>query len=72
MDNVIIKAEGTCMYHNCELPATTLACEKINKWGDYRDEIGMFCEEHARKVADTRIPEYIVDCPNCGCIFGVN
>ena len=30
------------------------------------------CEHHAMDVAESESPEYIVNCPNCKCKFGVN
>ena len=29
-------------------------------------------EEEAMHIADKGCPEYIEECPKCGCIFGVN
>lgn len=30
------------------------------------------CEKCAEIVADVENPEYVVNCPNCNCKFGVN
>lgn len=55
-----------CAYKGCDQEATQLAT------GDRKDEApAHYCEKHANKVSDTGSPEYIVDCPNCGCRFGV-
>lgn len=34
--------------------------------------VGLYCKTHARLVSDEGNPEYVVDCPNCKCRFGVN
>jgi hypothetical protein len=69
----------TCRYEGCDRPATTLACGRDG----YRPDAGgpdvvghprpaRYCEEHADRVADEHGPEFHVDCPHCGCQFGVN
>jgi hypothetical protein len=35
-------------------------------------KIEFVCDLHAVIVADAESPEYVVDCPNCKCQFGVN
>ncbi len=68
---MIVEITGTCQYENCNKPATTIAC------GHCRANIGhpipaCYCDDHAAKVGNEGSPEYTVDCPNCGCRFGVN
>ena len=31
-----------------------------------------YCDKHVIEAAENRSPEYVVNCPNCGCRFGVN
>lgn len=61
-----------CAYEKCGKEATTLACGR-----EYLDDPGhpepaMYCEAHAKLIANEGVPEYRVECPNCKCRFGVN
>jgi len=38
----------------------------------HKDELMAVCEKCSEKIVEERAPEYVVDCPNCGCWFGVN
>ena len=35
-------------------------------------QLVMVCNEHRSGILHADSPEYLVDCPNCGCEFGVN
>lgn len=73
---MITKIEGTCSYEGCEKEATHIGCGR-NRFYD-GDNTGRhpnpacYCETHANMVADEDSPEYTNDCPNCGCVHGVN
>ncbi len=62
---MIIEITGKCQYEGCKRNATHIA-------SDRRKIVRLYCETHADWVADDDIPEYVVNCPNCGCRFGVN
>ncbi len=55
-----------CRFPGCKKDAIFLAAGILNNQPKF------YCEEHAVAIADEGNPEYIVDCPNCGCKFGVN
>ncbi len=55
-----------CEWEDCKEEATVLVYWKRN------DKLLRLCDYHAAIVVDDRRPEYTVDCPNCGCRFGVN
>lgn len=59
--------DETCAYDECEAPATDLAAARESE----RSARG-YCRAHAEIVADSSSPEYVVECPHCGCAFGVN
>ena len=71
---VLLKDGDKCSYEHCDTPATTIACGRA----PYYDERGghpkpaRYCDTHSHIVADEDHPEYVSDCPNCGCRFGVN
>lgn len=74
---MITKIEGTCQYEGCDQPATRIASgqrsyrlHKKLEPGQY--PTGCYCDDHAYKVVDFDHPEYHDNCPNCGCLFGVN
>jgi hypothetical protein len=54
-----------CEHTGCDEPAECLAAGR-------KGVVGVYCLNHALEVEDEDRPEYIVDCPNCGCGFGVN
>lgn len=70
-----------CNYEGCEEEATNLACGR-EEYSTYQSgkstyEKGhpipaMYCKKHAKLVEDENCPEYVVECPNCKCSFGVN
>lgn len=67
----ITKIQGECEWIDCGEPATTIAIGRT--WFENPGHpLGLFCEAHADKVAGESNPEYIVECPNCSCHFGVN
>lgn len=62
---------GTCDFKGCRRVAKRWA-DSFEGVGDERlGEAAAYCEQHASKIALGDNPEYIVDCPNCGCRFGV-
>lgn len=64
-----------CKYEGCEKEAAQLAMGRDRfTFPESRIsmEIDNYCAAHASVVASYDDPEYIVDCPNCGCKFGVN
>ena len=71
---MIVKIEGTCAFAGCDKPAEFIACGRQS----YSEDIpchpkpACYCRLHADLVADERNPEYTDECPNCGCVFGVN
>lgn len=67
-----IPAGAKCTYKNCELPATGIAAgrEELDK-GSGHPNPALYCDSHADVVANEDWPEYVTDCPNCGCWFGV-
>lgn len=62
---MISQVKGLCQYKGCEQPAQEIASGR----GHYG--VGLYCSDHASKVADEGCPEYNQSCPNCGCLFGV-
>lgn len=66
-----------CAYKGCRRLATTLACgtsagSRVESSDEGRHPTpAWYCAEHAQEVADEGYPEYIVDCPCCGCLLGV-
>ena len=68
---MITEITGKCAYEGCNKLATHIACGRDwDKTG--HPNVACYCSHHANIVSDERSPEYIVDCPNCGCAFGVN
>ena len=63
---MVIKIEGNCQYPGCNNKATCIA------YGRSEKEPKLYCDAHAEVVCDQQAPEYVVNCPNCGCSFGVN
>jgi hypothetical protein len=62
-----------CEFDGCGEPATDLAKGRRHFSGNPgHPRVGNYCTKHADVVADEGDPEYVVDCPNCGCQFGVN
>ena len=55
-----------CASPGCMQDATTLVCHPDTK------AIISMCEKDANYIAKYPTPEYIVNCPNCRCKFGVN
>lgn len=63
------KQGDKCAFEGCTADAEFLACG--------RGETGHpnpapYCDTHGRMIADEDSPEYLNDCPNCGCLHGVN
>ena len=69
-ERVLTSASGKCDWKGCNKPATAIAAGKPNDRND--ESVGKYCEDHAETVAYASNPEYIVNCPNCDCRFGVN
>lgn len=73
---MIVLIEGQCQFEKCTATATHIACGRKYDWDEsdvhYHPTPNVYCEKHARVVADEHSPEYIDNCPNCGCMFGVN
>lgn len=70
-----VKSGEKCQFEGCEAEATQVACgraanESYGPAGHPRPNV--YCDAHGYQVSDERSPEYIVECPNCGCGFGVN
>ncbi len=71
---MITEIKGKCQFEGCEAIATHIACGRQYD----RDAVkghptpGCYCEKHATAVADEHNPEYLDNCPNCGCLFGIN
>lgn len=55
-----------CEYKGCDRDAEYIAYSR------YLRQVGVYCDWHTTRVTDEDSPEYEVDCPNCGCNFGVN
>lgn len=68
---MITKIEGKCQYEGCSSLATHIAQGRMRD-NNGHPKVAVYCEDHAINVADELWPEYNVDCPNCGCMFGVN
>lgn len=67
------KNKEGCCFPGCELPGETLAVGRDEWRGDKKaSPMGFYCEIHADSVSDEGSPEYVVSCPCCGCLFGVN
>ena len=67
---MIGEIKGKCQYEGCEQLAVTIAQGRSGY--EKGLPLGLYCEAHARIVADQGSPEYIGSCPNCGCQFGIN
>ncbi len=62
-----------CEYEGCSEYADSLAVGRKG-WVDSPAHPGVasYCTPHADMVAEEGSPEYVQDCPNCSCRFGVN
>lgn len=65
---MVVKLESDS---KCEWPRCKEAGEVV-AYGDDFEQIWLLCRCHANLVLNAPGPEYVVDCPNCGCEFGVN
>ena len=69
---MIIEIEGECSWDGCQRKATHVAA-----FGDISAlKVGVFCEDHAYDAAQGKIPgtynpEYVAECPNCGCLVPI-
>lgn len=62
-----------CDYEGCDQPAVMLAAGREGIYSPTpHAEVAAYCKKHADIVAGESGPEYIQDCPNCKCRFGVN
>lgn len=57
-----------CQHTGCQEEAT-----RTVQPVPYVDGVGRYCDKHAEAILGEVRPraEYVVDCPNCGCEFGV-
>ena len=71
---MITEIKGKCQYEECDKEATHIASGRAKYWepSEGNPEPGCYCSKHATDVSNEGHPEYDVDCPNCGCLFGVN
>lgn len=73
---MIVAITGQCQWAGCSVPATKTAGTR--RYIDEDDpnasvlRLGMFCDKHAVEVSAHGDPEYVEECPNCKCVFGVN
>ena len=59
------------MADNCEWPGCLeMATDMV--YNKRAMAVFHYCRHHADYVSNFDNPEYTVDCPNCGCVFGVN
>lgn len=71
----VLKDDDKCSFEDCDAPATGIACGRSSSFrgrDNGHPDPAVYCDTHARMVADEDSPEYISDCPNCGCTYGVN
>jgi hypothetical protein len=61
-----LKKGTKCEWKGCRKNAIVLAWDNVDK------VLLLCCEDHAYEAADRGHPEYVVNCPNCNCKFGVN
>jgi len=64
-----------CKYEGCKVKATAYAFRRnvrLDKKDLGRFGINKYCSYHAAVVIEEGTPEYEVECPKCGCMFGVN
>jgi hypothetical protein len=57
-----------CAWPDCKEPATALAVGR----NEGHREVKKYCDKHAKAIALEQTPEYVADCPHCGCVFGIN
>jgi len=71
---MITEIKGQCSYEGCDKPATHIACGRMVFMSDEKGhpKPACYCAEHATRVANEDYPEDTNDCPNCGCLCGVN
>lgn len=60
-----------CSHSGCKNSATRPAAPHESDNGE-KQALPWYCEKHAKEVSESKNPEYVVDCPACGCSFGVN
>jgi len=62
-----IKKDKRCEYKGCRKLAKNIVYRR--GYG-----LGVYCDKHAEILLDEEWidAEYLVNCPNCGCGFGVN
>ena len=70
---MIHKIKGLCQYKGCRKKAVEIASgrETYIENDPGHPTPALYCEDHAAIVSDEQFPEYIVECPNCQCKFGV-
>ena len=70
---MITSIEGrSCQYEGCTAPATQIACGRKYLGAPGHPGPGVYCHAHAVVVAEEGRPEYQDNCPNCGCLYGIN
>lgn len=55
-----------CKYPDCHKEGKNRAYSRKENQVDY------YCDTHADEILSQGRPEYIQQCPDCGCKFGVN
>lgn len=75
---MIVEIKGLCQWPDCREVATHIAAP--NRYTEWDDDLnsrevqpppGCYCLTHAEIIARDNFPEYVRDCPNCGCKFGI-
>ena len=61
--------QPVCAYEFCGAPAADMAAVLDD---NLRFTPKMYCEYHAELVVNLTGPEYVANCPACGCRFGIN
>jgi hypothetical protein len=81
-DRLLGGAAGLCAWPaGCESPAVTTAIGYAPEDQRYAppleydrfrgQNVLAVCEEHGRQLEERESPEYLTECPSCGCHFGV-
>lgn len=75
---MITAITGKCQFEGCDKDAACIACanDGTPEGGpsDIPDQYRQpkcYCNKHGREVADLGCFEYVCECPNCHCSFGI-
>jgi len=60
-----------CAYEKCRKKGRYFGCGKYLE-GKGHPKPNYYCLKHFPKVINEGNPEYVANCPNCDCGFGVN